>query len=129
MWSLAVLWFVSFLSLLSLAIFTLFFSNIIAGSSTKRTFYKTGFLVAFSGVATGTAFALAVPILPSFIPVMDMGVVFTAVVWVFSLRRFGGTDWSESLLTAFIATIIYIVIMAIASNVSMLMPWEEGYRF
>ena len=121
MWSIAILWFVSFSSLPSLVILTFFFSSIIAGSSTKRTFYKKGFLVAFSGVAIGTAFALVGPILPSFIPVMDVGLVFTAVVWVFSLRRFCGTDWLESLLPAFIAAIIYVVIMAIASGFSMLM--------
>lgn len=121
MWSLAVLWFVSFSSLPSLVILTFFFSSIIAGSSTKRTFYKTGFLVAFLGVAIGTAFALAVPVLPSSIPVMDIGVVFTAVAWVFSLRRFCGTDWLESLFPAFIAAIIYVVIIAMASGFSMLM--------
>jgi hypothetical protein len=121
MWSLAVLWFVSFSSLPSLVILTFFFSSIIAGSSTKRTFYKNGFLVAFSGIALGTAFALAVPVLPSFIPVMDVGLVFTAVAWIFALRRFCGTDWLESLLPVFIATIIYVVIIAIASGFSILL--------
>ncbi|NIV44637.1 hypothetical protein GWN49_07165, partial [Candidatus Bathyarchaeota archaeon] len=81
-----------------------------------------GFLVAFSGVAIGTAFALAMPLIPSSIPVMDVGLVVTAVAWVFSLRRFSGTDWLESLLPAFIAAIIYVVIMAVASGFSMLMP-------
>lgn len=121
MWSLPVLWFVSFSSLPSLVILTLFFSSTIAGGSTKRTFYKSGFLVAFSGVAIGTAFALAVPVLPGSIPVMDLGVVFPAVAWFFSLKRFGGTDWLESVIPAFIAAIIYIVILAIAAGFSMLM--------
>lgn len=121
MWSLGVLWFVSFSSLPSLVILTFFFADSIAGSSTKRTFYKTGFLVALSGVATGTAFALAMPVMPSSIPVMDIGLVFTAVVWVFSFRHFGGTDWLEPLFPVFIAAIIYVVIMAMASGFSMLM--------
>ena len=78
-------------------------------------------MVSFSGLAIGAAFALAAPVLPGSIPIMDVGIVLVVISWVLLLRRYCGTGWLESLLPASIATIIYVVIIAIASGFSILL--------
>jgi hypothetical protein len=105
----------------SLIILTLYFSSILAGSSAKRTFYRSAFVVSFSGLAVGAAFALAAPLLPSLIPSMDVGIVFAVITWVLLLRRYCGTGWLESLPPVFMAAIVYVVIIAAASGFSVLL--------
>lgn len=78
-------------------------------------------MVSFSGLAVGAAFALAAPLLPGSIPVLDVGVIFAVLTWVLLLRRYCGTGWLESLIPAFIAAVVYIVIVAIASGFSILL--------
>ncbi|NIV44638.1 hypothetical protein GWN49_07170 [Candidatus Bathyarchaeota archaeon] len=78
-------------------------------------------MIAFSGLAIGAAFALAAPLLSSVIPVMDLGIVFTAIAWVLLLKRYCGTGWLESLPSAIIAAIVYVVITAVASGFSILL--------
>ena len=119
--SLPILLLVSLSFFPSLIILTFYFSTILAGSSTKRTFYSSGFVVSFSGLAVGAAFALAAPLLPSSIPVMDVGIVFAVIAWVLLLRHYCGTGWLESLPPAFIAAIVYVVILAVASGFSILL--------
>lgn len=121
MWSLPILLFVSLSFFPSLIILTLYFSSILYGGSAKRTFYRSGFVVSFSGLAIGASFALAAPFLPDFIPIMDVGIVFAVITWVLLLRRYCGTGWLESLIPAFIAAVVYIVIVAIASGFSILL--------
>lgn len=121
MLSLPILLFVALSFFPSLVILTFYFSSILAGSSKKRTFYRSAFVVAFSGVAIGGAFALAVPLLPGHIPFMDVGVVFAGIAWVLLLKHYCGTGWLESLLPVFIATIVYVVILALASGFSILL--------
>jgi len=119
--SLPVLLFVSLSFFPSLVILTFYFSSILASSSTKRTFYSNGFVIAFSGLAVGVAFALAAPLLPGAIPVLDVGIVFAVITWILLLRHYCGTGWLESLPPAFIAAIVYIVIVAVASGFSILL--------
>ncbi|UCD40074.1 MAG: hypothetical protein JSV87_00555 [Candidatus Bathyarchaeota archaeon] len=121
MFSLPILLHVALSFFSSLVIFTFYFSSMLRGSSTKRTYYQSAFVIAFSGLAIGAAFALAAPLLPSVIPVMDLGIVFTAIAWVLLLKRYCGTGWLESLPSAIIAAIVYVVITAVASGFSILL--------
>jgi len=105
----------------SLVILTLYFSCILTGSSTRRTFYRRGLAVSFSGLAIATAFALAAPFFPSSIPVMDVGIVFAVISWIVLLKRYHRTGWLESLPSAFLAAIVYVVITAVASGFSLLL--------
>ena len=105
----------------SLLILTLFFSSILAGRSSKRTFYTKGFLVSLSGLAIGTAFALAAVILPGSVPVLDVSIAIAGVSWVLALRRICGTDWLEALGQAVIAAILYTVIIGFAAGFSFLL--------
>jgi hypothetical protein len=104
-----------------LVIFTFFFSSILAGGSTKRTFYRSSFVIACSGLAVGAAFALAAPLFPGSIPIMDIGVVSTVITWVSLVRYYCEMGWLESFVPAFIAAIIYVMIIAIASGFSILL--------
>ena len=116
MLSFPILLFVALSFFPSLVILTFYFSSILAGSSTKRTFYRTGFVVSFSGLAIGAAFALAAPLLPTSLPIMDLGILFAVISWVLLLKRYHGTGLLESLPSAFMAAIVYLVIVAVASG-------------
>jgi hypothetical protein len=105
----------------SLVILTFYFSSMLRGSSTKRTFYQSAFVIAFSGLAIGAAFALTAPLLPDYIPIMDVGIVLAVIAWVLLLRHYCGTGWLESLPSAVIAAIVYVVITAVASGFSILL--------
>ncbi len=105
----------------SLVILTFFFSSIFTGSSTRRTFYRRGLVVSFSGLAIASAFALAAPLIPSSIPIMDVGIVFAVISWILLLKHYHETGWLESLPSAFLAAIVYIVIVAVASGFSLLL--------
>lgn len=124
MFSLPVLLFVALSFFPSLVILTFFFSSMLQGRSAKRTYYQSAFVIAFSGLAIGAAFALASPILPDYIPIMDVGVVLAVIAWVLLLRRYCGTGWLESLPSAIIAAIVYVVIIAVASGLSILLLLE-----
>lgn len=121
MFSLPILLLVSLSFFPSLVILTFYFSSVLSGSSAKRTFYRSAFVVSFSGLAIGAAFALAAPFLPGSIPFMDVGTLFAVVAWVLLLRRYCGTGWLESIPPAFIAAIVYVVILAVASGLSILL--------
>lgn len=121
--SFPIILFVSLSFFPSLILLTLYFSSILTSRSAKRTFYRIGFVISFSGLAMGAAFALAAPFFPNFIPVLDvgdLGIVFVVITWVLLLRHYCGTGWLESLPPAFIAVIIYVVIMAMASGFAIL---------
>ena len=121
MLSLPILLFVVLSFFPSLLILTFYFSNILTGGLSKRTFYRSAFVISLSGLAIGAAFALAAPFLPTRIPLMDVGVVLAVIAWVFLLRHFCGTGLLESLPPAIVATIIYVVILAIASGFTLLL--------
>ncbi len=121
MFSLPVLLFVALSFFPSLIILTFYFSSILASGSAKRTFYGNGFVISFSGLAVGVAFALAAPLLPGSIPVLDVGIVFALITWILLLRHYCGSGLLESLPPAFIAAIVYIVIAAVASGFSILL--------
>ncbi len=121
MLSLPILVFVAFSFFPSLVILTFFFSSMLRGSSTKRTYYQSAFVISFSGLVIGAAFALAAPLLPDYIPIMDVGTVLAVITWVLLLRRYCGTGWLESLPYAIIAAIVYVVIIAVASGFSILL--------
>ncbi len=78
-------------------------------------------MVSFSGLAIASAFALAAPLMPSSIPIMDVGIVFAVISWILLLKRYHETGWLESLPSAFLAAIVYIVIVAVASGFSLLL--------
>lgn len=121
---LPILLFVSLSFFPSLVILTYYFSSILAGSSTKRTRYRSGFVISFSGLAIAATFALIAPFLPTSIPIMDVGIIFAVISWISMLRRYDGTGWLESLPSAFMAAILYVVIIAIASGFSILLLQE-----
>lgn len=121
MLSLSILAFVALSFFPSLVILTFYFSSIIGANSTKHTFHQSGFVISFSGLAIGAAFALATPFLPDSIPAMDVGIVFAVVTWILLLRHYCGTGWLESLPSAFLAAIVYVVIVAVASGFSILL--------
>ncbi|MCW3978099.1 MAG: hypothetical protein NWE77_09215 [Candidatus Bathyarchaeota archaeon] len=64
---------------------------------------------------------MATPLLPDYIPIMDVGIVLAVIAWVLLLRHYCGTGWVESLPSAFIAAIVYVVIIAVASGFSILL--------
>lgn len=105
-----------------LIILTLYFSSILTGSSKKRTFYTRAFVISFSGLAIGAVCALATPFLPQYIPSLEIGFVLAVITWVFLLRRYCGTGWLESFPPAFIAAIVYLVIIAAAAGLLMIFP-------
>lgn len=121
MLSFPILLFVALSFFPSLVILTFYFSSILAGSSTKHTFYRAGFIVSFSGLAIGAAFALAAPLLPTSLPIMDLGILFAVISWVLLLKRYHGTGLLESLPSTFMAAIVYLVIVAVASGFSILL--------
>jgi len=52
---------------------------------------------------------------------MDVGIVFAVISWIVLLKRYHETGWLESLPSAFLAAIVYVVIIAIASGFSLLL--------
>lgn len=129
---LSVLVFVALCFFPSLVILTFFFSCILRGSSTKRTYYRSAFVIAFSGLAIVAAIALAAPLLlpesprsfgerTRFVPVMDVGIVFAVIAWVLLLRHYCGTSWLESLPAAITAAVVYVVLTAVASGFTLIL--------
>lgn len=121
MLSWSILTFVALSFFPSLVILTFYFSSIIGANSKKYTFYQSAFVISFSGLAIGAAFALAAPFLPDSIPSMDVGIAFAVITWILLIRHYCGTGWLESLPSAFVAAIVYVVIVAIASGFSVLL--------
>lgn len=104
-----------------LIVLTLFFSSVLAGGTTKRTYYGRAFVVSFSGLAIAAIFALLSPFIIADVPLMDAGIMGAFAVWVLLLKRYLGTGWLESLPPAFMAAVVYVVIIALASGFTMLL--------
>jgi len=122
--SLPVLLFVVLSFFPSLVVLTFFFAQILSGRSRRRTNYRSAFIISLCGLAVSTAIALAAPLIPGSIPVLDVSIVLAAIAWVLLLRYYCGTGWLESLPPAFIAVIIYVAIVAVASGFSTLLLAE-----